>query len=333
MIDLPKPYVLFIGDVDLSVRAKIAHSLAYFCSHDCVGVVYAKKNRVIIDGLPELTLAQAREKGARSMVLATVNPGGMVADTDITYILQAIDCGLDVISGMHTPLSSFDPIRRLAQDKGVQLHELRCANTHISVATGKKRSGKRILTVGTDCSSGKMYTSLTLHQYMQTLGIKSQFVATGQTGILIAGSGIAVDHVISDFTAGAAEQLSPATDDDAYYVIEGQGSLFHPSFAGVSLSLLHGSQPDYIILCHDPLRTHVLGTQYVLPGIAETIEMNLSLARLTNPCVQCVGVSINSKALSLEDANQYILELEQRLGLPVTDPCRFGVKPLTSFIG
>ena len=131
---------------------------------------------------------------------------------------------------------------------------MRHSDAAFPAASGRKRSGKRVLTVGTDCAQGKKYTALALAKNLQSRGVDASFRATGQTGIMISGEGIAVDAVIADFVAGAAEQLSPDNAPDHWDVIEGQGSLFHPAYAGVTLGLLHGSQPDAIVLCHDPSR-------------------------------------------------------------------------------
>lgn len=168
-----------------------------------------------------------------------------------------------------------------------------CVNRrHLPIATGRKRRGKRLLTVGTDCALDKKYTALALTRAFKACGLKADFRATGQTGILIAGAGMPIDAV-SDFVAGAAEVLSPDAADDHWDVVEGQGSLFHPSYAGVSLGLLHGTQPDVIVLCHEAGREHVFGLpEFALPSPQEAIHLNLQLARRTNSAVCCAGVSL-----------------------------------------
>ena len=175
----------------------------------------------------------------------------------------------------------------------------------IPVATGRKRSGKRLLTVGTDCALGKKYTALAIARAFEQRGIDADFRATGQTGIMIAGGGMPMDAVVADFEAGAAEMLSPDAAPDHWDVIEGQGSLFHPAYAGVSLGLLHGSQPDVIVVCHEPGRTHMLGhPEFALPTIEETIDLNLRLGRRTNPAIRCGGVSLNTSQLSASEAQK-----------------------------
>jgi uncharacterized NAD-dependent epimerase/dehydratase family protein len=193
------------------------------------------------------------------------------------------------------------------------------------VATGRRRSGKRLLTVGTDCALGKKYTALAITRELEARGVACDFRATGQTGIIIAGRGMPMDAVVADFAAGAAELLSPDAHPDHWDVIEGQGSLFHPSYAGVSLALLHGSQPDVIVVCHEPGRQNIVGTAgYGLPGLAETIDMNLGLGSRTNPRIRCGGVSLNTSQFREAEALQLMAEESRKLGLPVADPMRGG---------
>ena len=183
----------------------------------------------------------------------------------------------------------------------------------------------RLLTVGTDCALGKKYTALAIARGFAARGVDADFRATGQTGIMIAGSGIALDAVVADFAAGAAEMLSPDADPAHWDVIEGQGSLFHPSYSGVSLALLHGSQPDVIIVCHDASRTALLGyPDYKLPSVEEVIELNLRLGSRTNDDIRCGGVTINTSSLGPAEADALLDRESGRLGLPVADPIRGG---------
>jgi len=226
---------------------------------------------------------------------------------------------------MHNPLSDIPGLAELAEANERRLIEVRDPPTGLPVGRGHKRSGRRLLTVGTDCALGKKYTALTIARELTRRGVASDFRATGQTGIMIAGSGIPMDAVIADFAAGAAEALSPDAPPDHWDVIEGQGSLFHPAYAGVALSLLHGSQPDVIVVCHEPGRTATLGHPgYVLPQVDETIALNLQLGARTNPDIRCGGVSLNTAALSSEEAARLLAAESDRLGLPVADPVRGG---------
>ena len=209
------------------------------------------------------------------------------------------------------------------------IEELRREPADLVVGTGYPRAGHRLLTVGTDCSVGKMYATLALTTAMRERGVAADFRATGQTGILIAGDGIPLDAVVADFISGAIERLAPARHDSGWDLIEGQGSLFHPSFAGVSTGLLHGAQPEAIVLCHDPARSHMRGLPgRDLPDLAECLAANLQVARLTSPNVRAVGVCLNTSALDTATARRLCAETEDALGLPCTDPIAFGVEPL-----
>jgi uncharacterized NAD-dependent epimerase/dehydratase family protein len=240
-------------------------------------------------------------------------------------LIEALEAGLDIVSGMHARLADNRELDAAARRLGRRLIDVRRPPAGIPIASGRKRSGQRLLTVGTDCALGKKYTALVLAHEFTRRGLNADFRATGQTGILIAGSGIPLDAVVSDFVAGAAEQLSPDADDDHWDVVEGQGSLFHPSYAGVSLGLLHGTQPDVIVLCHEEGRERILGLEdYRLPSLDEAIALNLELARRTNPRVRCAGISLNTAALDAAQARAVLAERKAQLGLPVADPMRNG---------
>jgi uncharacterized NAD-dependent epimerase/dehydratase family protein len=185
------------------------------------------------------------------------------------------------------------------------------------------------LTVGTDCALGKKYTALALSRSLQKRGVGATFRATGQTGIMISGEGIPIDAVVADFIAGAAETLSPDNAADHWDVIEGQGSLFHPAYAAVTLGLLHGSQPDAIVLCHDPARRTIDEyPDFPIPDLRTVIEDYVRAGRLTNSAIRCVGLSINSSSLSDAGCAEYFRRLSAELQLPVCDPVRTGVEVL-----
>ena len=156
-------------------------------------------------------------------------------------------------------------------------------------------------------------------------GVDTDFRATGQTGIMISGGGIPMDAVVSDFAAGATEMLSPAAAPGHWDVIEGQGSILHPAYAGVSLALLHGSQPDIFVVCHDPSRTRLLGDEeFAVPPVEEIIELTIALGRRTNPAIRCGGISLNTSSASDAEAAELCRAEAARLGLPVADPMRGG---------
>jgi uncharacterized NAD-dependent epimerase/dehydratase family protein len=172
-----------------------------------------------------------------------------------------------------------------------------------------------------------MYTALALEKEMRARGMNADFRATGQTGILITGQGVSIDAVVADFISGAVEWLSPENDDPNHWdVVEGQGSLFHASFAGVTTGLIHGSQPDAMVLCHEPTRTHMRGLpSFPIPGLQETMDAAVRMASLTNPATKFVGVCVNTSKLDEAEARAYLAEIEQELGMPCVDPVRDGV--------
>jgi uncharacterized NAD-dependent epimerase/dehydratase family protein len=321
---VPQPYLLFLGDTVEPGYAKTAFGLRDWAADKCVGE-FALPSATVSTGLPKLSPWDAHARGARSLVIGVANSGGFIAESWVPALVDALEAGLDIVSGMHARLADV-PALKVASDKlGRQLIDVRVPPANIPIASGLKRSGKRLLTVGTDCALGKKYTALSIARTLQERGIDADFRATGQTGIMIAGGGIPMDAVVADFAAGAAEMLSPAAAPDHWDVIEGQGSLLHPVFAGVTLSLLHGSQPDVFVVCHDPTRTRLLGDEeFAVPSVEEIIELTIRLGSRTNPAIRAGGVSFNTGAMRDDQALEIIAAESARLGLPVADPMRGG---------
>lgn len=325
---IPAPYLLYLGHSDDEVGLKTSRGLAVFRRDDCVGE-FRHDDCPFTLGLPRVGMGQARDRGARTLVLGVANAGGRLGQALVEDALEAIASGMNVASGLHQRLRDEPRLVRAAAEAGVQLFDVRDPPPDLPVGTGLSRPGKRLLTVGTDCSVGKMYATLILRDALRARGVQADFRATGQTGILIAGSGVPLDAVVADFISGAVEALSPARVDDGWDLIEGQGSLFHPSFAGVSTGLLHGAQPAAIVLCHDPSRPRMRGLpHYPLPDLAECLEANLQVARLTSPEVQAVGIALNTSRMDEADARRLCEETADRLALPCTDPHRFGADPI-----
>ncbi|HET9389998.1 MAG TPA: DUF1611 domain-containing protein [Steroidobacteraceae bacterium] len=323
-IELPQPYLLFLGDVTEAAYAKTAFGLRDWAPQLCTGE-FALPGVTITTGLPRLSPEEAKARGARALVIGIANRGGVIAPAWIPALVQALEAGLDIVSGMHNRLSQRPELEQTARRLGRRLIDVREPPPNIQVASGDKRSGKRLLTVGTDCALGKKYTAIALARAFTKLGVAADFRATGQTGILISGSGIPMDAVVADFVAGAAEMLSPAAAPDHWDVVEGQGSLFHPSYSGVSLGLLHGTQPDVIVLCHEWGREVMMGLEaFPTPGLEEAIDLHLRLARRTNPAVRCAGVSLNTARLGDEAARATLRQISERLALPAADPIRDG---------
>jgi uncharacterized NAD-dependent epimerase/dehydratase family protein len=322
---LPGPYLLFLGDTTEAGYAKTAYGLRDWAPERCLGE-FNCEGATVTTGLRFMTPAEAAAKGARSMVIGVANAGGVIPEVWLGSLLQAMEAGLDIISGMHVRLGEIPRLRNAAAALGRRLIDIRQPPPGIGVASGRPRSGKRLLTVGTDCALGKKYTALALARAFSRRGVEADFRATGQTGIMIAGSGIPMDAVVADFAAGAAEMLSPDAADEHWDVIEGQGSLFHPAYAGVSLALLHGSQPDVVVICHQPGRERVLGhPSYALPTVEEAIALALQLGSRTQPAIRCGGVSFNTAHLDERSALRLLAAESDRLGCVVADPMRGGV--------
>jgi uncharacterized NAD-dependent epimerase/dehydratase family protein len=324
LTDLPSPYLLFLGDTTEPGYAKTAFGLRDWAPERCVGE-WSCAGATVSTGLPYLTPKEARARGARALLIGVANSGGVISEAWIPSLLEALESGLDLISGMHTKLNDAAPLKSLAERRGRRLVDIRIPPANIPLGSGRKRSGKRLLSVGTDCALGKKYAALAIAREFSRRGLNVDFRATGQTGIMISGRGIPMDAVVADFAAGAAEMLSPDAPADHWDVIEGQGSLLHPAYAGVSLALLHGSQPDIIVVCHEPGRTDVLGhPAYLVPSIEETMDINLRLGRRTNRAIRCAGVSLNTSRLEIGAAQRLLDQESARLGLPVADPVRGG---------
>ncbi len=325
MSEMKHPYLMFLGDVGDQLGAKTAQGIVDWRPEWCLGQLRLDGCQADL-GIKDISIDDAVAAGVKTMVIGIVNSGGFLPEHWIDKITEALDAGMDIASGLHIRLADVDAIRDAATRNGRSLFDVRHPTQDIPTGKGTDRPGKRLLAVGTDCSVGKMYTTLALEKEMRARGMKVDFCATGQTGIFIAGNGISIDAVVADFISGAVEMLTPANDPDHWDIVEGQGSLFHPSFAGVSLGLLHGARADALVLCHEPTRTHMRGVpEYPLPDLKECMDLNLATARLTNKEARFVGISVNTSGLSTEKGDAYLAELEQKFDLPCVDAYRTGV--------
>ncbi len=332
-MSIEHPYLLFLGDAADQLAAKTAQGIAHWRPEWCLGQLRLPGCNADL-GLADLSLEQAVEAGARTLVIGVANRGGVISEAWVAVLEQALRLGMDLAAGLHNRLADVPSLVATAEQHRRRLFDVRHPTREFEVANGRKRAGKRLLTVGTDCSVGKMYTSLAMEREMRAQGLNADFRATGQSGILIAGDGISVDAVVADFIAGSIEWLAPANDPDHWDVIEGQGSLFHASFAGVSLGLMHGAQADALVLCHEPTRSHMRGLpDFALPGLKDCLEANLTAARLTNPAVVVVGVAVNTSQMAEGTAGGLLRQIEDELGLPATDPFKDGVAPIVARLG
>ncbi len=325
---LKTPYLLFLGDAPDQLAAKVAQGIKDWRPENAIAQFRMAGCNADM-GIPDMTLAEARAAGAQTLVIGVANRGGIISAAWKAILIEAIEAGFDLASGLHNLLRDEPELVAAAEKHGATLFDVRIPTVQYPIANGVKRTGKRCLAVGTDCSVGKMYTALAMDKLMRERGMKSTFRATGQTGILITGGGVPLDAVIADFMAGSVEFLTPDNDADHWDLIEGQGSLFHVSYSGVTMALVHGGQPDALVLCHEPTRAHMRGLPgYTLPDLASLRDVALRLAQVANPDCKVVGISVNTQHLSDSDARAYLSKVEAEMGLPATDPFRYGADKL-----
>jgi uncharacterized NAD-dependent epimerase/dehydratase family protein len=324
-VQITPPYLVFVGAETSLDMAKTGRGLVEWRPELCKAQLRLSRGAVDL-GLPDMTPDEGVKSGIRSLVVGTAAVGGAIPVEWHGTLLKAVLLGMDIVAGVHTRLSGFDFLREAAKKSGSRLVDVRTPPASIPVGTGRKRSGFRLLTVGTDCGIGKKYTALALEQGMRAQGMNVDFRASGQTGIMIAGQGIPIDAVVSDFLAGAAELLSPDNDPGHWDVIEGQGGIIHPGYAAVTHGLLVGSQPDAFVVCHEPGREYISGwPDFRTPSVEEVIERTIAIGSLTNPAIRCVGVSLNCGKLTPAQKSAVQVDMSARTGLPCVDPLKDGV--------
>jgi len=329
-LSLRTPYLIFLGDEARPTYAKTGKGIADWRPELCAGQLRLSDTALDL-GLPDLTVVNAAQQGVGSLVVGTALVGGSIPDSWRASLCEAARLGMDVVAGLHTRLDSIEDLVAAAAQGGTRLVDVRTPPAGIPVASGKKRPGRRLLTVGTDCALGKKYTALQLEQDMRAAGLQADFRASGQTGIMIAGSGIPIDCVVADFIAGAAELLSPANSAEHWDIIEGQGGIFHPGYSAVSHGLLVGSQPDAFVVCHAAARSHIEGWEdFALPSIEAVIDRTVAIGSLTNPAIRCAGVSVNTQGLACDTRERYLADLSSRLCLPCVDPMLQGTAAIVS---
>ncbi|HQR25340.1 MAG TPA: DUF1611 domain-containing protein [Steroidobacteraceae bacterium] len=320
VIRFDSPFVVFLGDITDDTYAKTGLGLAQWRRDDCIGQVRLPGCSVDA-GVPDLTPAQAASAGARSLIVGSAAVGGGIPAAWVTTLCEAAAAGLDIVAGLHIRLASLPGLADAAARGRARLIDVRVPPPGLPVGTGRKRTGRRVITVGTDCACGKKYTALALDRELRRRGVASDFRATGQTGIMIAGRGMPIDAVVADFVTGAAEVLSPDNAPGHWDVIEGQGAIFHPGYLQVTAGLLVGSQPDAFVVCHDPLRTHVSGWEdFALPTIAQVIERTVAIGRITNAAIRCVGISLNTSHVPAHERAALLARHASESGLPCVDP-------------
>ncbi len=325
-IELKTPYLIFVGEETREGFAKTGLGIVEWRRSLCKGQISLEGGTIDL-GLPSMTIKEAAEANVGSLIIGTASIGGNVPEAWMDTLVEALEQGIDIVAGVHNLLKDVPRLREAAAKSGARLVDIRIPPNNIPVSSGKKRTGRRLLTVGTDCAVGKKYTALAIERDMKSNGMNVDFRASGQTGIMIAGKGIPIDSVVTDFVSGAAELLSPNNDADHWDIIEGQGGIIHPGYAAVSMGLLIGSQPDAFVVCHEPTRTSIEGwDDFALPTIQEVIERTTQIGKLTNAAIRCVGVSINTSKLNPAERQNYLDDLSKEIGLPCVDPLKDGTQ-------
>jgi uncharacterized NAD-dependent epimerase/dehydratase family protein len=325
IVEFSVPYAVFLGDASDEIYTKTAFGLIQWRRASCAGQVRLPGCKVDT-GVPDLSVSRAKHAGVRSLIVGSAAVGGAIPPHWIASLCEAAALGIDIVAGLHTRLANLPHLAQAAAAGGARLIDVRVPPAGIRVGTGRKRTGLRLLTVGTDCACGKKYTALALDREMRARGMNCDFRASGQTGIMIAGSGVPIDAVVADFVTGAAELLSPDNEATHWDLIEGQGGIFHPAFLQVTIGLLVGSQSDAFVVCHDPRRKEVLGCPgFKVPSIGDVIDRTIAIGSLTNPAIRCVGIAVNTYGMSGEARAELRSRYESQHALPCVDPMIDGV--------
>jgi uncharacterized NAD-dependent epimerase/dehydratase family protein len=317
---------------------KTARGVIRYAPQDVVCVLDSQSDATTHEGFPLVrTVAEAMQYEPTTALVGVATQGGRFPPEWRALLEECIRAGLDVENGLHEFLTADDQLASLAREHGVELRDLRKAPPGLNVPTGENltHGATSILMVGSDCAIGKMTVALELDREARARGIRSQFVPTGQTGIAIAGWGISVDAVVADFIAGAAEQLvleGVRRGGDVLFV-EGQGSLLHPAYSGVTLGLIHGSAPHAYVLCHKADESVVDGDErYPIPPLSELVDLHERISLLARPA-KVLAIALNTRDLDEESARRAIAEAEAETGLPADDPVRFGAGKLIDAVG
>lgn len=335
---------LFTGGQFAISHAKTAHGILRYGEREVVCVVddesagstaeqivpYARRAAPIV-----ASVGAAAALGANVLVIGVAPFGGALTDAWRVALLEAIGAGMSVEAGLHTVLSEDAELSAAAEAAGVELRDLRAAPAGLSVPPAERPNATVVHTVGSDCAIGKMSVTLELDAAARARGIESAFVATGQTGIAISGWGIAVDHVISDFVAGAASRLVQEGAERAPLLfVEGQGALGHPAYSGVTLGLLHGSKPDMLVLCHRAGAVDIDDYPGVpIRPLPELISIYEAATSWVDHPAKVKAIAVNTRGLDNEAARAELERVSAETGLPATDPVRFGGDTLLDALG
>ncbi|MGZ4335080.1 MAG: DUF1611 domain-containing protein [Gaiellaceae bacterium] len=325
--------ILAEGRSDDPHFGKTARGVIRYRPQDVVAVLDSESDATEHQGFPLVrTVADAVHYGPTTALVGVATQGGRFPPAWRALLEDCIRAGLDVENGLHEFLTADEELTALARAHGVELRDLRKAPPGLNVPTGENltHGSSSILMVGSDCAIGKMTVALELDREARARGIRSEFVPTGQTGIAIAGWGISVDAVVADFIAGASEQLvlEGVRRGGEVLFVEGQGSLLHPAYSGVTLGLIHGSAPHAYVLCHKAGERYVDGDErFVMPPLPEIVDLHERISLLARPA-KVLALALNTRDLDDQAARRAVAAAEEETGLPATDPVRFGAGAL-----
>ncbi|MFH1729176.1 MAG: DUF1611 domain-containing protein [Pseudomonadota bacterium] len=316
--------------------SKLALGVLRFSTYDIVGVVDSSiRGNSVKKYFPDLpsdvmiyaSIEDTLEFKPEAMIIGIAPKGGMLPEEWKSDLLFAIRYGLSIYSGLHFMLNSDELLSKEAKRCGVKLWDVRDVPKNGPVGTGKvmNLNSNIVLTVGTDCKIGKMTASIIFDRALKKRKINSVFIPTGQIGILIEGYGLAIDRVIGDFMSGTTEELIMKYGKDADVIsVEGQGSLFHIGYSGVTMGLIHGALPQYMILCHEPSRKYIKESKFEIPDLKEAIRVYEDITPYYRKA-KVIGIALNCRDLSIDEARLVIKETEEYTGLPTNDPVKFGM--------
>jgi uncharacterized NAD-dependent epimerase/dehydratase family protein len=311
-----------IRNTKLSILAVIDRS----CAGSCVGDIKGTEDNIPIIGDIKDVLA----KEPKTLVIGAYPKQGILPEFWKKQILYAVERGMNIVSWFHRPLTYEPMISKAVKRNKVKLFDVRQPPKHLKIAQDipHPKNSFTILTVGSDCAVGKMTTSLAIQSEAKTQNINCDFVATGQAGIILSGKGSCIDNIPGDYIAGEIEKLLISSlKTHKWAIVEGQGALIHPAFSGVALSLLHSARPDALILCHNPTRTKIHGSEIPIPPLADLVQLYQIAASWVNPA-PVVGIALNCQNLPDIECRKIISHTELLTRLPVTDCRRFGAKKL-----
>jgi uncharacterized NAD-dependent epimerase/dehydratase family protein len=341
---MPDPRrILLLTDGHLGVfTSKTATCLLRYCPDEVVALldgVHAGGDPADVvgvgQGIPVVgAVGEAMKHEPTCLVIGISPPGGELPTSWRAILRDAIGAGLDIVSGLHVMLGDDPELGPLARERGVSIHDVRRPPDGIPLGANLARTlaARRVLVVGSDCNVGKMVTAVEVHKALAARGRDSRFIATGQTGIMIVGRGIAVDRVISDFVPGAVEAMLLEQRDGEALIVEGQGSLIEPAYSGVTLGLMHGAAPDGLILCHHAARRALIHhPEVAIPPLPDLIALHEHVMRALYPS-RVVGIALNCVDMTDAEAHEAVDRAAADTGLPATDVIRFGPAPLADAV-